>query len=329
MRRRDLIVLVGFGLILAGPAPAQADGLVGGTDVGATGTSAVDDPVGTVTSTADDAVGTVTSTVDDAVGTVTSTASDTTNSIVGGVYAPQTQEGTASSSPASNSGGSAGTSTSNRGSAAGSNRRSAAGSHGDRMAPGRSYHTRFDRLPRRAEILIERIELGRNVRANLRRLEVLLTRSPALRAGVARALRSELDRLRKGGLTHAERRQVRRLVRVQRALAPSASGSSPTLGSASAPESSVSLSPNRRTGIESAATSPQNATPHSDVTGAHAPREANDSGNAILGTLPLPDGVDRAPPWLMILLGIALGASILGLAAIVLIVVSRFPRAFP
>jgi hypothetical protein len=318
MRRWRLVVFVGFVALLAGLVPAQADGLGEGTDVVATATSAVDDPVGTVTSTASDSV----KTANDAVGTVKSSASGVAGSTVGGAnVASQTPQATASFSAGPSSGGSGGTSTSDRG--------SAGGSHGDRKAPGRSYHTRFDRLPRRAEILIERIELGRNMRANLLRLEALLARSPALRAEVARALRSELARLRKGGLTRAERHQARRLVRVQRALAPSASGSSSTLGSASAPESSVSFSPNRRTGIESAATSPQNATPHSDVAGAHAPREANDSGNGILGTLPLPDGVDRAPPWLMILLGIVLGASILGLAAIVLIVVSRFPRTFP
>ena len=317
MRRWRLIVFVGFVALLAGFVPAQADGLGEGTDVVATATSAVDDPVGTVTSTASDSV----KTANDAVGTVTSSASGVAGSTVGGAnVASQTPQGTTSFSAGPNSGGSGGTSTSNRA--------SAAGSHGGK-APGRSYHTRFDRLPRRAEILIERIELGRNMRANLLRLEALLARSPALRAELARALRSELARLRKGGLTRAERHQAHRLVRVQRALAPSASGSSSTLGSASAPESSVRLSPNRRTGIESAATSPQNATPHSDVAGAHAPREANDSGNGILGTLPLPDGVDRAPPWLMIVLGIVLGASILGLAAIALIVVSRFPRAFP
>jgi hypothetical protein len=318
MRRWRLVVFVGFVALLAGLVPAQADGLGEVSDVVASATSAVDDPVGTVTSTASDSV----KTANDAVGTVTSSASAVAGSTVGGAnVASQPPQGTASSSAGPSSGGSGGTSTSNRG--------SAGGSHGDRNAPGRSYHTRFDRLPRRAEILIERIELGRNMRANLLRLEALLARSPALRAELARALRSELARLRKGGLTRAERHQARRLDRVQRALAPSASGSSSTQGSASAPGSSVSLSPNRRTGIESAATSPQNATPHSDVAGAHAPREANDSGNGILDTLPLPDGVDRAPPWLMILLGIVLGASILGLAAIFLIVVSRFPRAFP
>jgi hypothetical protein len=313
MWRRRLIVLVGFGVLLAAPVPAQAGELLDGPSVVATAASAVDDPVGTVTSTANDAVGTpndavgtVTTNAGDAVGTVTSTASGTAGSIVGGVNAGS-QTPTASSSGWSSDG---------SGGASSSDRRRAAGSRGDRKAPGRSYHTRFDRLPRRAEVLLERIELGRNMRANLRRLESLLRRSPALRAELARALRSELARLRKGGLTHAERRQVRRLVRVQRALAPSASGQSSTL------ESSGSLSP--ISGVESAATSPQNATSQGDVAGAHAQREANESGSGILGALPLPD-VDGWPAWFMTLLDVVLWFCILALVAIFL---SPFRRAF-
>jgi hypothetical protein len=83
------MVLVGFGVLLAGPVPAQAGGLLDGTNVVATATSAVDDPVGTVTSMANDAVG-----------TVTSTASGTAGSIVGGVNAGS-QTPTASSSGSS------------------------------------------------------------------------------------------------------------------------------------------------------------------------------------------------------------------------------------
>src|SRR6185436_7721713 len=306
MRRWRLVVLVGFAAFLAGSVPAQADGLLEGTDVVATAT---DDPVGTLTSTASESVGTASG----AIGAATSAASGAASSTFGGAnVVSQTPQGTTSSSAGPGS----------RGSAETSNRGRAAGSRGDRKAPGRSYHTRFDRLPRRAEVLLERIELGRNMRANLRRLEALLRRSPALRAELARALRSELARLRKGGLTHAERRQVRRLVRVQRALAPSASGPSSTLDSASALEGSGSLSP--ISGGESAATSPQNGTSQGDVAGAHAQREANQSGNGILGALPLP-GVDRWPAWLMTLLDVVLWFCILALVAIFL---SPFRRAF-
>ena len=305
MRRCRLLVLMGFTACLAGSVPAQADGLVQGTDVVATAT---EDPVGALTSTASESVGTASG----AVGSATSAASGAASSTFGGAnVVSQTPQGTASSSAGPGSGGSGGR-TSNRG--------SAAGSHADRKAPGRAYHTRFDRLPRRPEILIERIELGRDVRANLLRLEALLARSPALRAELARALRSELARLRKGGLRGAELAQARRLVRVQRALAPSASGSSSTLGS-------LSLTP--ETVIESATSSAEDATLHSDVADTHVRPEASNPGKGILGSPPLQDSVDRAPGWLMILLGIVLGSSLVGLAAIVLIAVSQFPRAFP
>ena len=79
MWRRRLILLLGIGALFAGPVPAQADDPLG-TDVLATATSAVDEPVGTVTSTADDVVG-----------SVTSTASGTAGSVVAGTSAgPQT-----------------------------------------------------------------------------------------------------------------------------------------------------------------------------------------------------------------------------------------------
>ena len=314
MRRRRLIVLVCFGVLLVGPVSAQAGELLNGSNVVATSTSAVDDPVGTVTSTANDAVGTpndvvgtVTTNAGDAVGNVTSTASGTA-AIVDGVNSGS-QTPTASSSAGSSSDDSGGTSSSDR--------RRAAGSRGDEKAPGRSYHTRFDRLPYRAEVLLERIELGRNMRANLRRLEALLRHSPALR--------DELARLRNGGLTHAERRQVRRLVHVQRTLAAWARGSSSTLDSASALESRGSLMPNPLSGVESAATSPESATSQDAVAGADAQRQANGSGSDIFGTLPLPGGVDGRPAWVMILLDVVLWLCILALVAIFL---SPFRRAF-
>jgi len=290
-------MLVGLGILLAGAGPAQADELVEGTGVVATATSAVEDPVGTITSTANGAVG-----------TVTTISSGTAGSTLGEAgIGSETPHDVASSSSGSSSEGSGGSSTSSRA--------GASGSRGDRKTPGRSYHTRFDRLPHRAEILAERIELGRNVRANLRRLEALLSRSPALRAELARVLRSELARLRNDGLTAAERRQVRRLVRVQQALAPSVSGSSSTMGSASAVMSSTILDSNQLAG--SAGTS-QDASPQSEVAAAHAEGEADGPGEGSLGALPVPGGVDGRPAWLMLLLQVVVWSSILGLVAIVL-----------
>jgi hypothetical protein len=241
------------------------------------------------------------------VGSVTSTPSGTAGSLVAGTSAgPQTilQGATSSSSTGTSSSDSRGTTSSDGG--------RPGGSRGDQRTPGRSYHTRFDRLPRRAEVLLERIELGRNVRANLHRLEALLRRSPDLRTEVARALRAEMARLRKGGLTHAERRQLRRLVRLQQVLAPQASGSSATLGSSRSP------SPNALAGVESAGASRQSATSQADVAGAPAQRKASESGNGILGigTLPLPDGVDGWPSWVRILEDVLLSLCILALVVI-------------
>jgi hypothetical protein len=86
---------------------------------------------------------------------------------------------------------------------------------GSRPAPGRRTHTRFDRLPRRYEILLERIELGRNVSRNIARLrELLASASPEFRARILRVIRREIHRLEQGGLTRRERLAVRRLHRL-------------------------------------------------------------------------------------------------------------------
>jgi hypothetical protein len=75
-----------------------------------------------------------------------------------------------------------------------------------------SPHTGFDRLPRRYESLLERIESGRHPRANIARLRALLaSASPQLRARVMRFIRLEIRRLERGGLTRRERAAVQRL----------------------------------------------------------------------------------------------------------------------
>jgi hypothetical protein len=75
-----------------------------------------------------------------------------------------------------------------------------------------SPHTRFDRLPGRYERLLERIESGRHVRANIARLHALLaSASPQLRARIMRFIRLEIRRLARGGLTRRERAAVQRL----------------------------------------------------------------------------------------------------------------------
>jgi hypothetical protein len=83
-------------------------------------------------------------------------------------------------------------------------------------SPGKAFRTKFDRLPPRLERLLERIELGRNVRANLRRLEqALASLSVRERARLLRLLNAEIRRLRADGVSTAERRRIARLVRAR------------------------------------------------------------------------------------------------------------------
>jgi hypothetical protein len=171
-----------------------------------------DDVLGTVTSTAD-AVLPPTETVAGVVGTVTSAvgnAAGTTAPLGGGLV------GTASNSGALTG---AETSSSGQPSTTGSGRSRRGGdARSRRESPGRAYDSRFDRLPRRIEVLLERIELGTHLRANLRRLQSLLASRPDREDAVLRAIRAELKDLRKGGLSPSERRRAARLRAVRRAL---------------------------------------------------------------------------------------------------------------
>jgi hypothetical protein len=179
------LVLV-VGLLTGGSAGAQ---LVDVPDVEET-TSNV---VGTVTSAADDVV--------DGVAGSQGGVLDTSGGVEGAIA------GTAGAVlPGANPGDEAGDSASSR-------ERSARESGRARDGSSRPQErTRFDRLPRRLEALLERIELGRHVRANLRRLEqALASASPELRARVLRLIRAEIDRLQRGGTTPRERRRIERL----------------------------------------------------------------------------------------------------------------------
>jgi hypothetical protein len=83
-------------------------------------------------------------------------------------------------------------------------------------SPGKAFRTRFDRLPPPLERLLERIELGRNVRANLRRLEQALgSVSVRERERLLRLLNAEIRRLRVDGVSPAERRRINRLIRTR------------------------------------------------------------------------------------------------------------------
>jgi len=85
-----------------------------------------------------------------------------------------------------------------------------------RASPGKAFRTRFDRLSPRLERLLERIELGRNMRANLRRLEQALgSASVRERTRLLRLLNAEIRRLRADGASPAERRRIDRLIRAR------------------------------------------------------------------------------------------------------------------
>jgi len=171
----------------------------------------VDLPV--VQGTASNAIGTVTSTTNGVVGTVGNAVDQTTGSsggsTVSGVAGAVTSASGSSFATDSSSSGST-TSSGDRSSA--SSRQSSASARRSASDSGASrprIKTRFDRLPRRLETLLERIELGQNVRANLRRLErALASASPEMRTRVLRLIRAEIARLRRGGTTPRDRRRI-------------------------------------------------------------------------------------------------------------------------
>jgi len=233
---------------------------------------AVGDVVGTVTSTA----GEVSSSED----STTQPGDSSPQATLGAVIAPS------SGGADTDSGGTASAGSDSSASAESEGRRKSKTGH---ASPGRPYKSRFDRLPSRVEVLLERLELGRHVRASLRRLEIILADSPRLRARVLRALRAEIARFRARGVTPAERHRIRRLVLVRTALAGPAA--SPTV-----------LSPDP---IEFGDLPPvQHPT---EVAAAKAKSEPSDnrverSGRSEVPSVPMPEGDEPAPLWVGLLL---------------------------
>jgi hypothetical protein len=214
MRRTTCLALVIVGCLLTGASAAG---------------QTVDLPV--VEGTASNAIGTVTSTTDAVVGTVGNAVDQATGSSAGSTVSGVA--GTAISA----SGASLATDSSSSGSTTSSGDRSSASSRRSASDSGASrprIKTRFDRLPRRLETLLERIELGQNVRANLRRLErALASASPEMRTRVLRLIRAEIARLRRGGTTPRDRRRIERLRFALEMLtrgSPPAAELSPTTG---------------------------------------------------------------------------------------------------
>jgi hypothetical protein len=141
-----------------------------------------DDPVGDAVDTTGNAVGDVSGSLGDPTEGLTETTSTTEQTSTDAVDSGTTSGGTSAST----------------------------------ASPGKALRTRFDRLPPRLERLLERIELGRNVRANLRRLEqALRSASVRERARLLRRLNAEIRRLRADGVSPAERKQIDRLIRTR------------------------------------------------------------------------------------------------------------------
>ena len=181
-------------------------------------TNSVGDAADGVTGTVNDTVENVAGTVNGATGSVTGgtasgggggSGSSPLDSVTGSITGALSGSSGSGAGGTSSGGGSGSSPTSGRSS-----------SSGDGSASNRgSARTRFDRLPRQYERLLERIESGVDVRASSARLRALLaTASPRLRTQISRLIRQEIRRLRKGGLTHQERAALRRLTPLLKAL---------------------------------------------------------------------------------------------------------------
>lgn len=162
------------------------------------------DPIGTVTSV----VSTVTSQTTVASGLTGSVSGDSASGTIDGAV-ESTVAATGSTLLGDSQAASGSSPDGGGGSPSRSGDRSAGSAKGSN--PG-SPHTRFDRLPRRYERLLERIEIGRQLRASIARLHALLaSASPRFRARILRLIRLEIARLERNGLSGSERVAVRRL----------------------------------------------------------------------------------------------------------------------
>jgi hypothetical protein len=284
---------------------------LGGVSSGAAAAGAqVVDPIGTVTS----AISTITSQTtivsdltDDVTGggSGSDAVSGSTDAVSGSIDAVSglgflSGSGTtdATSSGADGGSGSASRGDASSGSAASSNPR--------------SPRTKFDRLPRRYEALLERIESGRHVRASIARLRAMLAQaSPELRARVMRFIRLEIRRLERGGLTGRERAAAQRL---RRLLATLQTQTTPR-----ATQRSISLVQVESSGIPAAVPTAiasggvLSATAGSESRSAERP---GDGARIADPTLPLPllPSPSGLPYWLLLLMLAAIAGLLLLLA---------------
>jgi hypothetical protein len=300
---------------------------LGGVSSGAAAAGAqVVDPIGTVTS----AISTITSQttiVSDLTGgsgdggDVTDAVSGSTGSVSGSTDAVSGATGAVSGSNVVSGAGTTEDATSGAGGGSGSASRSDTSSGSATSSNPRSPRTKFDRLPRRYETLLERIESGRHVRANIARLRALLAQaSPELRARVMRLIRLEIRRLGRGGLTGRERGAAQRLRRLLATL--QAQPSQP------ATQRSISLVRVESSGIPTAiptaiptviaiGSGVLSATGGSESRGAERPPANGGDGARIANPtlpLPLPPSPSGLPYWLLLLLVAAIAGLLLLLA---------------
>jgi hypothetical protein len=182
------------------------------------------DPLDTVTSDLNTDVTEVTDSLTDSVTDVTDSVTGATSGVTGGVNdagSAVDDSVSGSTSVVSGSSGSPATSSSTGESGSASGNGSSTSTRSGKASNRGSPHTKFDRLPRRYEMLLERIESGRHVRASVARLRALLaSASPELRARIVRVIRMEIRRLERGGLNRREQAAAERLRRLLPAPGP-------------------------------------------------------------------------------------------------------------
>jgi hypothetical protein len=289
------------------------------------------DPVGTVTSI----VSSVTSQADDVTGE-TPVVSDITGSATGGNAGSDltgSLEGAAtggavvsSSTSSGNSSTSSGDSSTSSGDSSTTESSQTQASADRRSQANGSARTRFDRLPRRYEVLLERVEFGFKLRASIDRLRALLaSASPELRARILRLLRAEIRRLERGGLTDRERAAVRRLRHLRSALVtkPPPATATPTASLTRLEGAGVPSAEGGVEGTPTAADGSPSETPAAPFTGGPSEERPELPGIAP-PTPPAPlDGVN----WLWLVLSIVAGS----LAGVTLVLLAlelsaRWPR---
>ena len=168
------------------------------------------------------------------------------------------------------------------------------------VRPGKTFHSRFDPLPRRYELLLERLELGRSPRAARARLLALLaSATPELRERVVRLIRMEIRRLERGGLTARERPAVQALRGLLRSLDRQVSGE--TVGAARSPGQSADTGSAgaRVGGVASARAGSESH--QADAARSRAGSRGEAGGGTPWGPLPSPIPPSSPLDWLLLL----------------------------